>query len=76
MNILKIIEKAPKDHVYYSPIVGSCHAFHNTWDEEFPITANSFDGKNTIVLTEDGFVFNSVPDLECVLFPSVKWEDA
>ena len=70
MNIVEIIKKAPKDHVYYSPIVGSCHAFHNTWNEKFPITAISFDGENTIVLTEDGFVFNSVPDHECVLFPS------
>lgn len=71
MNILEIIKKAPKDHVYYSPIIGECHANINEENEDFPIIINSTDEYlSWITLTNDGKYYKTIQNSECILFPS------
>ena len=71
MNILEIIKKAPKDHVYYSPLIGKCHVkiIKCTY---YPILASKINDGASIALSEDGkyIIDSEVPEGECVLFPS------
>ncbi len=72
MNILNIIKKAPKDHVYYCMIFGECRCRGND-DDKYPITCDILsdaNGKSLSFLTKDGKYFENTPDSECVLFPS------
>lgn len=66
MNILEIIKKAPKDHVYWSPVFGKCKIARIV-DSNYPIVLRCALG--TQYLTEDGCYQNN-PDTECILFPS------
>ena len=67
MNIVEIIKKAPKDHVYWCTLFGSCRVSINTDEEDAPIVVYGFD---ECKLTEDGRLFPDAYDGECVLFPS------
>lgn len=71
MNILNIIKKAPKDHVYYCLINGDCYV-EITNDEKYPITVRDINDTDWIGLTEKGkyFTDSETPDSECILFPS------
>lgn len=72
MNILEIIKKAPKDHVYYCTVFGYCNCSESD-DDEYPIKCDilSDADKGTMsLLTKDGKFFEDTPDAECVLFPS------
>lgn len=71
MNILKIIKKAPKNHVYYCLINGDCYV-EITNNEKYPITVRDINDTDWIGLTEKGkyFTDSETPDSECVLFPS------
>ena len=71
MNILEIIKKAPKDHVYYCLICGDCYV-EMTNNEKYPITVRDINNTDWIGLTEKGkyFTDSETPDSECILFPS------
>lgn len=72
MNILEIIKKAPKDHVYYCTVLGECRCSGND-DDKYPISCDILsdaDGKTLSFLTKDGKYFENTPDSECILFPS------
>lgn len=71
MNILNIIKKAPKDHVYYCLMNGDCHV-EITNDEKYPITVRGISDTGLIGFTEEGkyFTDSEIPGAECVLFPS------
>ena len=67
MNILKIIEKAPKDHVYWCILMGECRVVRID-DNNYPIR---IEGENEMLhLTKSGHYFTDTPDTECILFPS------
>ena len=68
MNILNIIKKAPKDHVYYCTIAGDCDCIQSD-DENYPIGCYVNHNLRAF-LTSDGKMFNNSPDTECILFPS------
>lgn len=72
-NILEIIKKAPKDHVYYCTIFGDCNC-NVSDDDEYPIRCDILSedyGINlSFLITKDGKYFDDTPDSECVLFPS------
>ena len=70
-NILEVIKKAPKDHVYYCLINGDCYV-EITNDEKYPITVRDINDTDWIGLTEKGkyFTDSETPDSECILFPS------
>ena len=67
MNIVEIIKKAPKDHVYWCTLFGECKVEIDDTDNVYPITIRL---KNDMYfITADGryhIKYNS----ECVLFPS------
>ena len=72
MNIVEIIKKAPKDHVYYCTVLGECRCSGND-NDKYPISCDILsdaDGKTLSFLTKDGKYFENTPDSECVLFPS------
>ena len=71
MNILKIIKKAPKNHVYYCLINGDCYV-EITNDERYPITVRDISDTGLIGLTEEGkyFTDSKFPGGDCILFPS------
>ena len=71
MNILNIIKKAPKDHVYYCLISGDCYV-EMTNNEKYPITVRDINDTDWIGLTEKGkyFTDSETPGGECILFPS------
>ena len=69
MNILKIIEKAPKDHVYWCTLIGECKVRIATLTTSYPIIAIANDGCG-YEITKSGQYFLNFPDAECVLFPS------
>lgn len=71
-NILEIIKKAPKDHVYYCTVFGYCNCSGSD-DDEYPIKCDILsdaDRGAMSLLTKDGKFFENTPDSECVLFPS------
>ena len=70
-NILEVIKKAPKDHVYYCLINGDCYV-EITNNEKYPITVRDINDTDWIGLTEKGkyFTDSELPGGECVLFPS------
>ena len=69
MNILEIIKKALKDHLYYCLINGDCYV-EITNDEKYPIRIISDIGM--IGLTEEGkyFADSEISGRDCLLFPS------
>lgn len=68
MNILEVIKKAPKDHVYWCTLFGSCEvALYEDDDDDFPIMAY---GAKECGLTKDGRMYSDLYDGECILFPS------
>lgn len=73
MNILEIIKKAPKDHVYYCTVFGDCNCSGSD-DDGYPIRCDILSEAGGITLsffiTKDGKYFEDTPDSECVLFPS------
>lgn len=72
MNILEIIKKAPKDHVYYCTVFGYCNCSGSD-DDEYPIKCDILsdtDRGTMSLLTKDGKFIEDTPDAECVLFPS------
>lgn len=72
MNILEIIKKAPKDHVYYCMVFGNCNCSGSDGGN-YPIRCDILSEANrrtTSFLTKDGKFFEDTPDAECVLFPS------
>ena len=70
MNIVEIIKKAPKDHVYYCLIDGDCHV-EITNDEKYPITVRDVNNEGSVGLTKEGKYFDDcISDGECILFPS------
>ena len=67
MNILNIIKKAPKDHVYWCTLFGECKVEIDDTDNTYPITIRI---KNDLYfITADGR-YHQKYDGECVLFPS------
>lgn len=73
MNILKIIKKAPDDHVYWCTLIGECRVRIATRRTDYPIIAiaDSCDKcGDKCEITESGQYFLNFPDAECVLFPS------
>lgn len=67
MNILNIIKKAPKDHVYYSTVFGECKVETDDTDDTYPITIRLKN--DSYYITADGR-YHKKYDGECVLFPS------
>lgn len=75
MNILNIIKKAPKDHVYYCTIIGECRCKLEENNLRYPIrcfVAGMNDYDKGVSLTNDGklYTFEEYFGSECVLFPS------
>lgn len=72
-NILEVIKKAPKDHVYYCTVFGDCNCSGSD-DDVYPIRCDILSKAGGITLsfliTKDGKYFEDTPDSECVLFPS------
>lgn len=70
MNIVEIIKKAPKDHVYWCTLFGSCRVILNEDNDDcLPIIIMVY-GAEDCSLTEDGRMFPDSYDGECLLFPS------
>lgn len=69
MNILEIIKKAPKDHVYWCTLIGECKVRIATLTTSYPIIAIANTGSE-YEITKSGRYFYAYPDAECVLFPS------
>lgn len=67
MNILEIIKKAPKDHVYWCTLFGECTVEIDDTDKIYPITIRLKD--DIYFITADGH-YHIKYDGECVLFPS------
>ena len=67
MNILKIIEKAPKDHVYWCILFGECKVKIDDIGETYPLRVET--GDDFCLIMADGRYFEDC-DGECVLFPS------
>ena len=67
MNVLNIIKKAPKDHVYWCTLFGECKAEIDDTDNTYPITIRIKD--DLYFITADGR-YHQKYDGECVLFPS------
>lgn len=66
-NILEVIKKAPKDHVYWCTLFGECKVEIDDTDNTYPITIRI---KNDLYfITADGR-YHQKYDGECVLFPS------
>lgn len=75
MNIVEIIKKAPKDHVYYCTIIGECRCKLEENNLRYPIrcfVAGMNDYDKGVFLTSDGklYTFEEYFGSECVLFPS------
>lgn len=75
MNILNIIKKAPKDHVYYCTVIGECRCELYEDNLIYPIKcflAGIKDDDECTSLTSDGkfYEYEKYSDSECVLFPS------
>lgn len=67
MNIVEIIKKAPKDHVYWCTLIGECRILSIDSDN-YPI---GLENESCVVyLTKDGCYNDIIPDGECLLFPS------
>ena len=67
MNIVEIIKKAPKDHVYWCTLFGECKVEIDDTDNVYPITIRL---KNDMYfITADGR-YHIKYNGECVLFPS------
>lgn len=67
MNILEVIKKAPKDHVYWCTLFGECKVEIDDTDNTYPITIRL---KNDLCfITADGR-YHQKYDGKCVLFPS------
>ena len=71
MNILNIIKKAPKDHVYYCLINDDCYV-EITNGEKYPIIVRNISDTCLIGLTEEDkyFADSEIPGGDCILFPS------
>ena len=69
MNIVEIIKKAPKDHVYWFTLIGECKVRIATLTTSYPIIAIANSGSE-YEITKSGRYFHGYPDAECVLFPS------
>lgn len=75
MNILEVIKKAPKDHVYYCTVLGECRCELCEDNLSCPIycfLADSKGDKGSVFLTSDGrlYTFEEYSGAECILFPS------
>ena len=70
-NILEVIKKAPKDRVYYSPLIGKCHV-EIIKSTDYPIIAENMNNGMSVVFSENGkyIIDSEMPEGECVLFPS------
>lgn len=80
MNILEIIKKAPKDHVYYCTVFGNCNCNYSGSDnDKYPIRCDILSESGGITLsfliTKDGKYVDDAPYAECVLFPSCDNRD-
>ena len=69
MNIVEIIKKAPKDHVYWCTLIGECKVRIATLTTSYPIIAIANSGCE-YEITKSGRYFYAYPYAECVLFPS------
>ena len=69
MNIVEIIKKAPKDHVYWCALIGECKVRIATLTTSYPIIAIANSGCE-YEITKSGRYFHEYPDAECILFPS------
>lgn len=69
MNIVEIIKKAPKDHVYWCTLIGECKVRIATLTTSYPIIAIA-NSDSEYEITKSGRYFYAYPDAECVLFPS------
>ena len=67
MNIVKIIKKAPEDHVYWCTLMGECRVVRID-DNNYSIRIESEN--DILYLTKSGHYFTDTPDAECILFPS------
>ena len=75
MNIVEIIKKAPKDHVYYCTVIGECRCELYEDNLSYPINcflAGSKEYDAGVSLTSEGMLYASeeCSGSECVLFPS------
>lgn len=66
-NILEVIKKAPKDHVYWCTLFGECKVETDNTDNAYPITIRLKN--DSYFVTADGR-YHKKYDGECVLFPS------
>lgn len=69
MNIVEIIKKAPKDHVYWCTLIGECKVRIATLTTNYPIIAIANSGCE-YEISKSGRYFYVYPDAECILFPS------
>ena len=74
-NILEVIKKAPKDHVYYCTVLGECRCRLEEDNLHFPIKCFPVDSEDYSVgvsLTSDGryYAFEEYSGAERILFPS------
>lgn len=67
MNIVEIIKKAPKDHMYWCTLFGECKVETDDTDNAYPITIRLKN--DSYFITADGR-YHKKYDGECVLFPS------
>lgn len=72
MNILEIIKKAPKDHIYYCTILGNTRLVTvKDYHSSFPII--TVDAEQNLSFTKEGHYFFNCG--ECVIFPSKEQRD-
>ena len=74
-NILEVIKKAPKDHVYYCTVLGECRCSLYEGNLAYPINCFPVDSEDCSVgvsLTSDGryYAFEEYSGAERILFPS------
>lgn len=74
MNILEIIKKAPKDHMYYCTILGNVKIEINSFvNQDYPLYTNTERGNFSF--TKEGHYFIDDNFGECILFPSRDLRD-
>lgn len=72
MNILEIIKKAPKDHIYYNTLLGEARV-EIQFSSSYPIKCIGVE--RAISCTKEGHFYNGYDGGECILFPSKDQRD-
>lgn len=77
LDLTKILKDCPKGTKLYSPALGECTLEEINYDKTFPIRVHYKTKHNTFseLFTKNGYLFSSVSDSECLLFPSKDQKD-